>query len=182
MRKEVERLTQLGGADLSDLCDATAAAITVGDSFSWKKLPPRNALETYWRGVLLVPERTLLIGRVDGVIAGGVQFVRPTRTNELQAFAARLAGIFVAPWAHGHGLGRAMIQEAEHLARAEGFRILNTEVPANRADAIALYESMGYVRWGTHPYYALVDARAAPGYFFYKDLDRPTTSPKKAAK
>ncbi len=45
----------------------------------------RDVMETYWRGVLLVPERTLFVGRLDGVIAGSAQLVRPPRNNEAQA-------------------------------------------------------------------------------------------------
>jgi len=36
--------------------------------------------------------------------------------------------------------------------------------------AIALYESMGFVRWGTHPRYAKVEGKLVAGLYYWKDL------------
>ena len=62
----VERLTRYSGNDLDDLCEATESAIAEGGGFGWLKPPPRQVLENYWKGVLLVPERRLFVGRLDG--------------------------------------------------------------------------------------------------------------------
>ncbi len=35
-----------------------------------------------------MPERLLFVGRLDGIIVGSAQLVRPPRNNEAQAFAA----------------------------------------------------------------------------------------------
>src|SRR5262249_40496390 len=61
----VERVTRYSGTDLDDLCEATESAITEGGGFGWLKPPPRQVLENYWKGVLLVPERRLVAGRLD---------------------------------------------------------------------------------------------------------------------
>ena len=37
--------------------------------------------------------------------------------------------------------------------------------------AIQLYESFGYVRWGRHPLYAVVEGQPVEGLFYYKRLD-----------
>lgn len=166
----VERLKELVGADLHDLCDAAEAAILDGGGFGWVKAPPRHVFESYWRGVLLVPERVLMVGRLDGVVAGAAQLMRPPRNNEAQAHAAILTGAFVAPWARGHGLARALTQAVEDAARAAGFKVLNLDVRATQAAAIALYEAMGFDRWGTHPCYALVDGQYVAGHFYAKQL------------
>jgi hypothetical protein len=55
----IERLTQCAGTDLDDLCEATEAAIKEGGGFGWLKPPPRQVLENYWKGVLLIPDRRL---------------------------------------------------------------------------------------------------------------------------
>ena len=47
--------------------------IIEGGGFGWLKPPPRQVLENYWKGVLLVPERRLVVGRLDGIIAGSAQ-------------------------------------------------------------------------------------------------------------
>lgn len=172
-----ERLEAFSGTDLEDLCDATEGAILEGGGFGWLTPPPRHVLESYWRGVLLVPERHLFTGRLDGTIAAAAQILRPARNNEAQAFALQLTGHFVAPWARGHGLARAILVTAEQAARGWGFRIINLDVRETQAAAIKLYESLGYVRWGTHPCYARVDGRIVAGHSYFKDLSE-TAAPK----
>ena len=84
----VELMHNLKSADLNDLCDAAEAAIIDGGGFGWLAPPPRDVLESYWSGVLLIPERDLLVGRLDGVIAGSCQVLRPARNNEVDGQAA----------------------------------------------------------------------------------------------
>jgi ribosomal protein S18 acetylase RimI-like enzyme len=171
----VERLTQYSGTDLDDLCEATESAIEGGGGFGWLKVPPRQVLENYWKGMLLVPERRLVVGRLDGVIAGSVQLSRAPRNNEAQAFAGTISGAFVAPWARGRGIGHGIVGELETLARELGLVVLNLDLRDSQRAAIGLYESLGYRRWGTHPGYAQVDGRIVPGHYYYKRLDEPGT-------
>src|SRR5436305_9716973 len=112
----VERLTRYSGSDLDDLCEATESAIVEGGGFGWLKPPPRQLLENYWKGVLLVPERRLVVGRLDGVICGSAQLSKAPRNNEAQAMAGTVTTAFVAPWARGHGIGRRIVSELEQLA------------------------------------------------------------------
>ncbi|HVA14293.1 MAG TPA: GNAT family N-acetyltransferase [Stellaceae bacterium] len=166
----VERLRAFEGDDLEDLCEATVAAIEDGGGFGWVKAPARHLLESFWRGVVLVPERSLYVARLNGTICGSVQLVAPPRNNEAQAFAAQLTSNFLAPWSRGHGLARRMIEAIEDAARAAGFAVLNLDVRATQEAAIGLYEAMGFQRWGTHPAYARVDGKVIPGYFYLKRL------------
>jgi ribosomal protein S18 acetylase RimI-like enzyme len=169
----VERLTQYAGTDLDDICEATESAIVEGGGFGWLKVPARQVLENYWKGMLLVPERRLVVGRLDGVIAGSVQLSRAPRNNEAQAFAGTLSAAFVAPWARGRGIARAVVGEAERLARELGLVVLNLDLRDTQKAAIGLYESLGYRRWGTHPCYARVEGRIVPGHYYYKRIDEP---------
>ena len=57
-RVTLENADELSASDLSELCDATEEAIKSGGGFGWLNAPPRNILEDYWRGVLLIPERS----------------------------------------------------------------------------------------------------------------------------
>ena len=173
----VERLTRYAGNDLDNLCEATESAITEGGGFGWLRPPPRQVLENYWKGVLLVPERRLVIGRLDGVVAGSAQLSRAPRNNEAQAFAGTLTSAFVAPWARGHGLGRGIVIEIELLARELGLGVLNLDLRDTQKAAIGLYESLGYRRWGTHPAYAQVEGRIVPGHYYYKLLDEALAGP-----
>ncbi len=166
----VEAIGSFRTADLHDLCDAADDAIKAGGGFGWLRPPPREVMERYWMGVLMVPERTLYVGRLDGVIAGSAQLVRPPKNNEAQAHAASLTTSFVAPWARGHGLARMLTLAVEREARGAGFSVLNLDVRASQEAAIQLYERLGFRRWGTHPDYARVDGRPMAGHFYAKDL------------
>ncbi len=166
----VERLTELTDDDLAALCEAADAAIIEGGGFGWVTPPGRQAMERYFRGVLLVPERELFGARMDGILVGSAQLVRPPRNNEAQAFAAQVMHSFVAPYARGHGVARVLMQRVEEGARALGYHILNLDVRETQEAAIALYDSMGYTRWGVHPCYARVNGTTVGGYFYYKVL------------
>jgi ribosomal protein S18 acetylase RimI-like enzyme len=166
----VERATALPDDDLLALCEAADAAIIEGGGFGWVHPPGRGALESYFRGVLLMPERLLFVTRMDGIIVGSAQLVRPPRNNEAQAFAAHLMHSFIAPYARGHGLARMLTRRVEDAARALGFHILNLDVRETQAPAIRMYESLGYQRWGVHPAYARVEGRVIQGLFFTKRL------------
>ena len=168
----VERAAALSDDDLDQLCEATAAAIIEGGGFGWVKAQPRAVLESWFRGVLLVPERALFLARLDGILVGSAQLVRPPRNNEAQAFSATLAHAFVAPYARGHGLARLLTTRVEEFAAAMGVKVLNLDLRETQTAAIALYESLGYQCWGTHPAYAKVDGRVISGRYYHKRLDQ----------
>ncbi len=164
----IEIMDRLPPADLNDLCDATDAAIEGGGGFGWVSLPAREVLERYWKGVLVVPERHLMLARMDGVVCGAAQLVEPSRHNEAQSFSAQVLASFVAPWARGHGAGRKLIETAEKLALEMGYKVLNLDVRETQEAAIRLYEAMGYRRWGTNPAYAFVNNRIIAGHYYTK--------------
>lgn len=167
----VEQVHELSPGDMDDLCDATDAAIVGGGGFGWIKLPSREILERYWRGVLAMPSRMLFVARLDGVICGTAQLMTPSRNNEAQSFAVTMTTVFIAPWARGKGLSRMLVENIEQAARDDGFGVINLDVRATQEAAIQLYESMGYVHFGTHPAYARVDGKMIPGWYYYKILD-----------
>lgn len=165
-----ENLTEFRAGDLHDLSDAAEAAILDGGGFGWLVPPERDVMERFWRGVLLVPERHLFVGRVDGVIGGSAQLIRAPRNNEAQALVANITNMFVAPWARSLGLARKLIEAIIEQARDDGLRVLNLDVRESQTAAIRLYESMGFRQWGSHPIYAFVNGRPVPGRYYYYDL------------
>ncbi len=166
----VQRLTQFAAGELNDLCDATFAAIEGGGGFGWVKKPERSVLERYWQGVLAMPSRILIVARLDNMICGTCQLVKPPVNNEAQSFAVQLTTNFVAPWARGHGLAKLIVAQAEKVALEEGFSVINLDVRETMEGAIHLYESMGYTRIGTHPHYAQVDGKVLKGYYYTKAI------------
>lgn len=174
MTTGVELLRSYEGGDLHDICEACESAIEDGGGFGWLTPPPRQVLEAYWTGVLLVPERTLYAARLDGVICGSAQLFRPPANNQAQAFAAQLQSAFVAPWARGHGLAREITLAVEAGAREGGFDVLTLDVRETQSAAITLYESLGFVRWGSNPRYARVGGKFISGHHYSKDLTAET--------
>jgi len=171
----VESLTEFASADLHDLCDAAETAIAAGGGFGWLTPPPRQVMETYWKGVLLVPERELFVARLDQTICGSAQLQRVPRNNEAQALSGNLTTSFMAPWARGHGLARMLVLAVEAAARAADLRVLNLDVRESQEAAIKLYESLGYQLWGRHPHYARIGEQWVTGLYYFKDL-RATAS------
>lgn len=168
--RAVERVEAFTDDELNALCEAAHSAILEGGGFGWVNPPGRLALESYFRGLLLVPERALFVARLNNTIVGSAQLVRPPRNNEAQAFAAHLMHSFIAPYARGHGLARMLTNRVEEGARALGYQVLNLDVRETQAAAIRLYESLGFVRWGTHPHYARVAGQTVRGHHYYKLL------------
>ena len=166
----VERIESFSDDDLAALCEAADAAILDGGGFGWVRSPGRHALERYFNGLLLVPERELYVARLNDTIYGSAQLVAPARHNEAQAHAAQLTSSFIAPYARSHGLARLLTRRIEEAARAHGHRVLNLDVRETQEAAIKLYESMGYVRWGVHPCYARIAGQTLRGFHYCKAL------------
>ncbi|MGB2252102.1 MAG: GNAT family N-acetyltransferase, partial [Candidatus Puniceispirillaceae bacterium] len=91
----VEMVDQLTERDIHELSDAAEAAILVGGGFGWLSPPPKSVMEDYWRGVQMIPDRHLILARLDKVIAGSCQIVRPPKNNEAQKFSCQLTTFFV---------------------------------------------------------------------------------------
>ena len=96
---KAELCKSLNKVDLQELCDATEEAILAGGGFGWISPPALRTLQNYWKGVLLIPERILIVGKLDSVVAGSVQLIKPTKNNEAQAHSCILSTFFFAPWA-----------------------------------------------------------------------------------
>jgi ribosomal protein S18 acetylase RimI-like enzyme len=167
----VEQATDIHEHDLADLCEATNAAIIEGGGFGWVQQQDRAMLARHFRGVLMVPERTLFLARIDSIVVGSAQLVRMPKNNEAQAFSAQLTHAYIAPYARGFGLARRLVQRAEEHAAAQGIRVLNLDVRDTQRVAITLFESLGYTRWGTHPAYARVEGRTVAGHHYYKLIE-----------
>ena len=174
----VERLEKLNHVDLTDLCDATEAAILKDGGFGWVTVPERDVLERYWNGVLAVPLRDVFVARLDGAICGTAQLVRFPPNNQAQAFAGQLTTFFMAPWARGNGLSEQILALLEDRAKELGLHVINLDVRQTQMNAIRVFQRNGYTQWGMNPYYAIINERFIPGYFFHKMISPlPTMMP-----
>jgi len=168
----VEHITeQLKPSDLNDLCDATDAAIESGGGFGWVELPSRDILESYWRGVITAPTRSLFVARLDGVICGTTQLMLPPKNNEAQGHAVQMTTNFVAPWARGYGLAKMLLEIVEQQSIKDGYALINLDVRENMARAIRLYEAMGYEQFGLHPYSVRSKGETIQSRFYTKVIN-----------
>lgn len=170
----VELLEELSLVDLMDLCDATEATMLDTHSFSvglnqWQP-PLKSDLKQYFKGVMVVPERKLIVGRLDNTIAGSVQVVLPHKSNKTSHFAVSLDNHFVAPWARNLGIARAILKFAEEYAKSNNYGLVKLSVRSNREAAITLYESCGYQKWGALDKYEMIGNQMVGGYFYCKEL------------
>ena len=160
----------LDKVDLQELCDATEEAIIGGGGFGWISPPSFKTLQNYWKGVLLIPERVLIVGKLDNVIAGSVQLIKPAKNNEAQSHSCILSTFFFAPWARGFGLAKAVFQKAELKAKQDGFKVMNLEVRETQHRAIQLYELAGFIKSGVNPKAVFINGKYIAGYYYYKEL------------
>jgi GNAT superfamily N-acetyltransferase len=67
---------------------------------------------------------------------------------------AELKRMYVAPVARGRGVARAVLAELERTAFEAGYHRMVLETGGKQPEALALYESAGYVEVPTFGYYA----------------------------
>ena len=166
----VDLLSSINKVDLADICNITEQAIKAGGGFGWLKVPPIDILHKYWKGILLVKNRKLIVGRLNNGIAGTLQLVFNPSNNEAQQHICSITSHFVAPWARGHGLAKAMINKAEVVGKENGTNFAQLDIRETQEAAIQLFKSKGYKHWGTNPNYALVDGKNIKGFYFLKQL------------
>ena len=167
---KAQKVTSLNKIDLQELCDATEEAIEHDGGFGWLKAPTRKKLEDYWKGVILIPERILIVGKLDNILAGSVQLIKHARNNEAQSHLCNLSTFFLASWYRGYGLAKSVFEEAEKEAKSEGFKVITLEVRETQSRAIQIYEQAGFVQCGVNPKSAYVNNKFISGYYYYKEI------------
>ena len=167
---KVEILKSISDVDLADLCNITEQAIKAGGGFGWLSTPPREILNKYWKGLVIVQNRILIVGRLNGSIAGALQISFNPPNNEAQKNISKIQSHFVAPWARGYGLAKKIIDYAEHIAKENEGTCLQLDIRETQEAAIQLFKSKGYIRWGENPNYANVEGETIKGLYFYKNI------------
>ncbi len=168
----VNKLEKYKSGDIDELIRATKDAIKAGMGFGWVVEPNEKKLKDFWKGILLVPNRILFVGRLNGSIVGSIQLVKPLSNNEAAAFRISIDTHFVATWARGYGIARSLIENAEEEAKQLGFTHVLLDVRETQKRAIKIYEQMNYIRWGSLPnYHKIKSNKMVLGHFYYKYLE-----------
>jgi GNAT superfamily N-acetyltransferase len=99
---------------------------------------------------LRAAEAAVMVGELDGTIAGTVTLVPPTaaerwrNSDEPDAGTIRMMG--VAPEFRGHGVGAALVAACIDRSRAAGWRQLALVTTADMRSALPIYLAAGFVR------------------------------------
>jgi GNAT superfamily N-acetyltransferase len=124
--------------------DAASLSLLVGQlgyPASSEEMPRRlDALKAAGDAVVLVAE-------VDGAVVG-LLTCHVFATIHSTAPAALLTALVVSEQARGGGVGRRLVARAEEWARAMGAVRIAVTSGAQRAEAHAFYERIGYARTG----------------------------------
>jgi GNAT superfamily N-acetyltransferase len=124
--------------------------------------------ETWWRSVLSAPRAIVLAARDDGRIVGTVQLHASWAPN--QPHRGDVAKLIVHRRARRRGIARALMKALEDAARAAGLTVLLLDTRKGDHPE-RLYASMGWVRVGEVPRFALnPDGTLCTTVFYYKDL------------
>jgi acetyltransferase len=169
----IERLTpDQAETSIAELVSLLTDSVESGASVGF--LPPLKESEAveYWRGVisaLRAGNKVLLVAvEEQNTLAGAVQVDFATKANALHR--AEVQKLMVRTDQRGHGLGHALMDRVEEVARESGRSLL---VLDTRQGDISeqLYLSLGYTLAGVIPQYA----RSANGELhgtslFYKQI------------
>jgi acetyltransferase len=122
------------------------------------------------RAALAEPGRLVLIGEVDGEIAGMAHLAPSTAANA--PHRAEVQRVAVAAAARGTGVGRDLLEALEELALERGLTLLWLTTHEG-SDACAFYEAVGYTKLGVMPDYSeRPGGSLSPAAFYYKVLRR----------
>ena len=166
----VDVLEKISNTDLADLCYNTEQAVKAGGGFGWITVPPRDVLKKYWNSMLLTNTNTLIVGRLNGDIAGSMQLSFYPPNNEAQKNISSIKSHFVAPWARGYGLAKAMIDYAILKSKENNKVSIQLDIRETQTAAIQLFESKGFIRWGENPKYAFINGNPIKGYYYYRNI------------
>ena len=170
MNIAVERLKSISKTDLADLCNITEQAIKAGGGFGWLTIPQIETLKKYWNGLVLINSNILIVGRLNGTIAGALQISFNPPNNEAQKDISKIQSHFVAPWARGYGLAKTMIDNAIKISKENNKKSIQLDIRETQSAAIKLFENKGFVKWGENPSYAFINGTRIKGYYYFKDL------------
>lgn len=99
------------------------------------------------------PTGSFFVGYAGGVPVATGAWRRTDVTALGTSATAEIKRMYVAQSARGRGLARLMLAHLEHSAREHGFEAIVLETGLRQPEAMALYESSGYVPVPPFGYY-----------------------------
>lgn len=158
--------------EVRDLAELLIDAVDSGAGVSFMRGLTTDDAERWWRSVLndATPRTIILAARDEHGIVGTVQAQPAWAPN--QPHRADVAKLMVHRRGRSQGIARALMQQLEREAAAEGFTLLLLDTCQGSA-AERLYAGMGWVRVGVVPGFAFnPDGSLCDTVFFYKRLEK----------
>ena len=167
----IRRLHALDDAEVEGLVALLLDCVEGDASVGFMSPLSHTTAERFWRRVaadVVVGDRALLVAVDDDGIVGTVQLVLGLPEN--QPHRADLSKMLVHRRARRRGLGAALMEAAEDMARDCGRTLLVLDTITG-SDADRLYTRLGWTRVGDIPDYALMPRGGlSPTTVFYKAL------------
>jgi GNAT superfamily N-acetyltransferase len=167
----LRRLHVVSPAQVEQLADVLIDCVDGGASVSFMAPLSREHAVKFWRMVaedVADGERALIVAEDADGVCGTIQLILAQPEN--QSHRADVAKMLVHRRARRHGIGAALIQEAEHVAHDCGKSLLVLDTVTG-SDADRLYERHGWVRVGEVPDYAQLPHGELRGTtFFYRRI------------
>jgi acetyltransferase len=155
MSPSIEQLDAAAArAALPELIAILEDAVRGGASIGFLLPLADGELERYWAGVIKAVqagEKTLLVARLDGRVAGSVQVAPEGRANG--SHRAEVQKLLVHRSARRRGVAAALMIAAEEAARAADRSLLVLDTREGD-DAQRLYARLGFRLAGVIPHYA----------------------------
>jgi GNAT superfamily N-acetyltransferase len=167
----IRRLDTVDDAQVQALADLLVDCVANGASVGFMHPLEKATAIAFWRRVadgVASGERALLIAEDETGVVGTVHLILALPEN--QPHRADLTKMLVHPRARRRGLGAALMEAAEELARDCGRTLLVLDTVTG-SDAERLYARLGWVRVGEIPEFALLSHGGLWGTMvFYKKL------------
>lgn len=164
----IRRLHAVDPHQLQQLAAVLMDCVEGGASVSFMQPLDSAKAIAFWQGVagaVARGERALLVAEDAQGIVGTVQLV--TAQPENQPHRADVSKMLVHRRGRRHGLGAALMQAVEQVAREEGKSLLVLDTASG--DAERLYARLGWQRCGVIPGFALwPDGGLCDTTFFYR--------------
>jgi len=161
---------------IAALAELLAETVASGGSVSFMHPLAPDVVAAFWTQSLAAAEaggRVVLGAMEDGALVGTVTLNLDCPPN--QPHRGEIAKMMVRVSRRGRGIARALMQEAERIARERGRTLLTLDT-ATEDGAGPFYEKLGYVRAGVIPDYALKPRGGLCGTVIYwKRLTGTTT-------
>ena len=152
----IRRLDSVDDTQVEGLADLLVDSVDAGASVGFMYPLTKAKSVAFWRRVadgVAAGERALLIAEDETGIVGTVHLMLALPEN--QPHRADVTKMLVHPRARRRGLGAALMEAAEQMARDLGKTLLVLDTVTG-SDAERLYARLGWVRVGEIPDFALL--------------------------